>query len=99
MSDIKTWIMQEWPTLTAALGIGSGSSVLAKKLIDKEQDKKIKEIEIDISQIKTRLEISLALDKERQKEIAEKMDKIDKRFDRTDDKLDRILENQNKRIR
>lgn len=99
MSDIKTWLVSNWEVLTAAAGIGSGSSIATKKLIDREQDKKIKTLETEMGEVKTKLEVNTRLDMERQIALNVTLDKIDKRFDRMDDKLDRILENQNKRTR
>jgi hypothetical protein len=99
MSDIKTWFLSNWEVLGTAVGLGSGSRLVTKKLTDREQDKKIKALENDVSEIKTKLAVNTELDNQRQAALSITLDKIDKRFDRMEDKLDRILENQNKRTR
>lgn len=98
MAGIAEWLAENYPTLASAVGLGSASSLATKKWIDKEQDKKIKAVEVEVQEIKTKLEVNTRLDAERQAQLAIHLASIDKRFDRMDDKLDRILENQqNKR--
>jgi ABC-type phosphate transport system auxiliary subunit len=96
---IAEYLAEHWITLTSSLGVGAGAGLGAKKLTDAQQNKKIEQHERDISEIKTKLEVNTRLDAERQAALSVHLDKIDKRFDRMDDKLDRILENQNKRTR
>jgi hypothetical protein len=96
---IAEYLAEHWITLTSSLGLGAGAGLGAKKLTDVEQNKRIEQHERDITEIKTKLEVNTRLDAERQAALTVHLDKIDKRFDRMDDKLDRILENQNKRTR
>lgn len=49
MKDIHDWLIKHWAELAAALGIGGGSGLAAKKLTDKKQDKKISELESKVN--------------------------------------------------
>ena len=96
---IAEYIAEHWPTLAGSIGLGAGAGFGAKKLTDIEQNKKIAALDKDVAQIKLNLEVNTRLDAERQIVLNVHLDKIDKRFDRMEDKLDRILDNQNKRTR
>lgn len=45
MDNITEWLVEHWPELAAALGVGGGGGLIGKKLTDSTQDKKIKEME------------------------------------------------------
>ena len=69
--DILNWIVKHWPEFAAALGIGGGSGLAAKKLTDKRQDKKISALEkkvndMDktITQLKNDIKTNTMLDKQ-----------------------------------
>jgi ABC-type phosphate transport system auxiliary subunit len=95
--SITQWLAEHWPTLATAAGIGSGSGLAAKRIADHEQNKRITKLEDELNAIKSDLKVNAALDIAFRAEVNSSIAKIDKRFDRMDDKLDRILENQNKR--
>ena len=44
MENIIEWLVNHWPELAAALGIGGGGGLISKKLIDSKQDDKIESI-------------------------------------------------------
>lgn len=50
--EIYNWIIKHWPELVAALGLGGGGGIASKKLTDKQQDKKISELEKQIHGMK-----------------------------------------------
>ena len=45
MIEFLNWVTKHWAELAAALGLGGGSGFLAKKITDKEQDRKISYLE------------------------------------------------------
>lgn len=92
------WLQAHWLELTAALGIGSGSGLLSKKLIDKSQDKKIEKLEArvdkntsDIQMISNRLQTNTEFDKQLRVDFREHRDSLDKRFDRLEKKHDEMM--------
>lgn len=55
MQDFLNYIIKHWPELAAAIGIGGGSGFAAKKLTDKNQDKKISYLETKVDSMDKQL--------------------------------------------
>ena len=92
MEEAIVWISDHWGTLLTAIGAGGGGGLIGKKLIDKNQDKQIKELDAKVGDVKKRIsnvETDLKLNnqadvqfrvefKEHKTEMGNRMDKIDK---------------------
>ena len=67
--NITLWLSDNWEQMLAVVGIGSGSSLFTKKLVDQKQDKKIKGIEKRIDKVETDLNLNTQLDNQFRMEL------------------------------
>ena len=70
------WVSQHWEEVLAAIGLGGGSGLAAKKIVDSKQDsrisdleKKIKILELEASNLKNAITMNTSFDKELRKQI------------------------------
>lgn len=54
--NLMDWLSENYPSVLATLGIGGGSGLLGKKLVDREQNKKISELQKAMESNKSRIE-------------------------------------------
>lgn len=52
MEEILNWLSAKWLELSAALGIGGAGALGANKLIDKQQNARLKKLEEEVSKMK-----------------------------------------------
>ncbi len=76
MTDFLNWFIKHWAELAAALGLGGGSGLLAKKMTDKKQDKKISDLEKkvnslneDMLQLKNDIKTNTMFDKQFREQV------------------------------
>ncbi len=81
--EILNWIIKHWPELAAAVGIGGGSGLAAKKLTDKKQDGKIADLETKVNdmdkaltKLKTDIETNTKFDKQFREQVEGSMQEI-----------------------
>lgn len=70
MKELIEWIDSHWLTLATSLGIGSSSGILGKKFIDREQNKKLKELKEQVDMQETRIKTS----EDNYKDLSHKLD-------------------------
>ncbi len=99
MKEITDWLLIHWPELVAALGIGSGSAIGTKKLIDKNQnvrldslESKTIEMEKAITKLETDIETNTKFDKQFREQINQSMSEVKNQLDRI---LDHLLKSKN----
>lgn len=89
---MSEWFNQHWQEILAALGVGSGSGFLSKKLMDRESEKRMKSLEEKVSEIESKQELNHLRDLDFRDQA-----KTDKSFfyawlQRVEEKLDKISE-------
>lgn len=57
MKEVLNWITTHWDSIVAALGIGGASGIAGKKLIDREQNQKIKYLESKVDNIEKEVQM------------------------------------------
>lgn len=65
------WIKEHWAEILTFLGFGSGGVAAGKHLVDKEQDKRIGDLEKVTQELKNQLELNTRFDKQFREEFKE----------------------------
>ena len=81
MESVLNWVSDNWGALLGSLSLGGGGSILGKKLTDKKQNERIKEVEDRVSALETGLKVNEAQDEEFRTAVNNKLDKLDKKID------------------
>jgi len=88
MNDLLNWIIKHWPELAAAVGVGGGGGLAAKKLTDKKQDQKISKLEerVDIMdrailKVQSDIETNTKFDQEFRNQVESTMTDVKSRLD------------------
>jgi hypothetical protein len=98
MHDLLKWLETHWTELLSYLGLGGGSGFLAKKLVDKAQDQKIKSLEhrigmseADIVKLKSDIEINTLFDKDFRVQVADRQSELKEDMKEVKGRLDQIF--------
>ncbi len=88
------WVLEHIPWAASALGVGGASSLLGKNLADKKQNKKIKAIEEKVVEVGHDLEKNQIGDDNLSEKfglLSGMLTATDKKIDRQNDKLDKLI--------
>ncbi len=91
---IYIWFSEHFPWAASALGVGGASSLLGKNLADKKQNKKIKDIEKKVIEVGHGLEKNQLGDDNLSEKfglLSGMITNTDKKIDRQNDKLDKLI--------
>lgn len=76
MESILNWLAHHWTEIAAAIGGGSGSGVIVKKMVDKQQDISIKKLEgkvntlnVDMARLRSDIDMNTAFDKQFREQV------------------------------
>ena len=76
MKDIFEWFVKHWPELFGSLTLGGGGAFGVKKLTDKKQDAKIKQLENkvgdmekEVTQLKNDISVNTMFDKQFREQV------------------------------
>lgn len=96
---MKDWFFHHWQDVLTYIGIGGGSGILGKKMIDREQSRKLKDHEerINLLESKTKsiekdIETNTIFDKQLRSEFKDHRELMDKRLQRIEDTQVKIYE-------
>ena len=59
---MKEYIINHWSDLITFIGVGGGSGLLGKIIVDKKQDKKIKSLDKRVGTVETDLKLNTTVD-------------------------------------
>lgn len=102
---ITDWVQQHWPELTAALGLGSSSGILSKKIVDREQNKVLRKhteridkleekngvMDNEITTIKADLKNNTLFDKQLRQDLKEHRETLDRRLNKLEEGQTQLL--------
>ncbi len=96
---MKDWFMHHWQDVLTYIGIGGGSGIIGKKMIDREQSKKLKDheqritlLESKTKEIEKDIETNTIFDKQLRSEFKDHRELMDKRLQRIEDTQIKIYE-------
>lgn len=61
---MREYIAANWQELLTFIGVGGGSGLLGKIVVDKQQNKKIKSLEKRVGTVETDLKLNTAIDEQ-----------------------------------